>query len=243
MLGMSAKWQQHAHLMFGPGTCARELRSVIAAKMELEEACLQQVAMLMHEQELWRTLPERALTVRHRCLVFRMLSMLGCCLEELLRKQHRALPTKLFRLLDLSDARIAAELRRTPICCQDDFSKGFLGKHEGLRSPEASAILAVLAAVLKYDIVQIENRHVSIRRWLNAMSSHTQPAYFEKLSKEWVAQRARLHRLWKVARVSVKTSFWAHKATEEADGAASAQVVAALAGRAYRGPSGAEVCR
>ena len=73
----------------GGGPCTRELRGVVAARMELEEFCLKQIAMLMHEPGLWATLPERALTVRHRCLAFRMLSMVGCCVEELLRKQHR----------------------------------------------------------------------------------------------------------------------------------------------------------
>ena len=69
-----------------------QLRVTVAADMELETKCLQAVRLLLTEAPLWSELPTPCLHVAHRCLIFRMASRIGCCVEQMLRAQHRSLP-------------------------------------------------------------------------------------------------------------------------------------------------------
>jgi len=68
-----------------------------------ELACLWRGEMLLKSDELWQVLPARALTQRTSCLAFRMLSRIGCAVQELLIARHEQLPTKLFLLLTRPD--------------------------------------------------------------------------------------------------------------------------------------------
>jgi hypothetical protein len=74
----------------------RRFRASIAASLELEKACVDQIGELLSNPQPWSLLPPASLTLRHRCLVVRMLSRIGCCVEELLMKEHRGMPTRLF---------------------------------------------------------------------------------------------------------------------------------------------------
>ena len=70
----------------------RQLRVTVAADMELETKCLEAVRLLLTDAPLWSELPTSCLHVAHRCLIFRMALRIGCCVDQMLRAQHRSLP-------------------------------------------------------------------------------------------------------------------------------------------------------
>ena len=167
-------------------------RVTIAASLQLEEECFQQAALLLHEELLWRGLPDRALTVQHRCLCFRLISRMACCVEQLLACSHRRYPTKLFRLLVMTDISIVDEVRTDPDCLKDPWSIRFLSSFPNPRCDEALAVLSFLAELIKCDIAAIECRHAAIRRWVHSRGLQAHSVDLEDLSSEWVCQRARI---------------------------------------------------
>jgi hypothetical protein len=168
----------------------RDLRIVVAATLELENKSFRLLDMLMTDKGLWVGLPTSALTVRQRCLAFRMLSRVGCSVEELLRAPHRRMPIALFRLLASPTQDVVDELKNTPACMRDDWSKRFLTEYDNPLSEEALASLTLIAMMAKMDIAQIECRHASIRRWLHSrIQTHTMD--FSDLSGAFMSQQVR----------------------------------------------------
>ena len=145
----------------------RELRVTVAATQQLEKKCLAQVSLLLDEAKLWGGLPETSLTVGQRCLAFRMVSRIACCVEELLCSEHRRFPVALFRLLATPDGATAAELKAVPACVLDPWSQHFFETYEDPLCREALAVLESVASNLKLDIAEIECRHAAIRRHLH----------------------------------------------------------------------------
>ena len=172
------------------GPLSRDFRITIAASQRLEKECQRQTAMLLCEAKLWSALPEGCLTVSHRCLVYRMLSRLACCVEELLCSEHRRYPIALFRLLDSPDAATAADIKGVPECVLDSFSSDFLGTYPDPTCDEALAVLSSVAALLKLDIAEIECRHAAIRRHLHTRVQ-THVMCFSHLSGMWMSQQSR----------------------------------------------------
>jgi len=168
----------------------RELRVTIAATLRLEKQCLVQVSLLLREARLWAGLPETSLTVGQRCLAYRMLSRTGCCVEELLRSEHRRFPVALFRLLATPDRATAMELQAAPQCVRDPWGHEFLETYADPLCGEALAVLVSVASLLKLDIAEIECRHAAIRRHLHTRVQ-THVMGFGDLSGLWMAQQAR----------------------------------------------------
>ena len=82
---------------------SRKFRVCVAAGLDLERRCFLQLGVLLSQPVLWELLPATALTVSHQCLCFRIISRTGCCVQQLLVKDHSGFFTKLFRLLDSMD--------------------------------------------------------------------------------------------------------------------------------------------
>ena len=169
---------------------ARDFRVAVAAAQHLEQDCLRQVSLLLREDKLWSGLPESSLTVSQRCLIYRMLSRTGCCVEELLISEHRRFPIAVFRLLATPDLATARELLGTPECVRDSWGHGFLEAYPDPLCNEAMAVLVCVASMLKLDIAEIECRHAAIRRHLSTRI-HTHVMGFGELSGMWMAQQAR----------------------------------------------------
>ena len=144
-------------------------------------------------------LPDGALTARHRFLWFRMISRMGCCVEELLARDHRSAPAKLFRLLDSTDPTIvAAEDQETLEYLRSAWTKPFLDAYEhNLQSSGAVAVLTLLASPHKCDMAQIEFRRASVRRWL-VSRSRTRTMDFQAWSAEWLKQQVRTRPAWRL---------------------------------------------
>ena len=168
----------------------RQYRVCIAASHDLEDRCMQQVVLLFKEPQLWSLVPPNALTAQTRCQVFRMLSRIACTVEELLREVHRAFPYAVFLLLVRPDAATVDELMKVPECMRDTFTTRFLNMYPDPLQKEALAVLEAVAAHLKVDIGQIECRHASIRRQLQARF-HTHTMSFDQLSGHFMSQQVR----------------------------------------------------
>ena len=185
------KMLAEAAIRSGKGLHAnRVYRVCIAASHELEDRCTERILLLLREPRFWSGLPSFALTVAHRCLCFRLLSRMGCAVEELLRLPHSKMPFAVFRLLLTPDQDTAAELQATPSCLRDAFSDRFLKAYPDPLCSEALAILETVAVHLKVDIGQIECRHSSVRRILQTRQ-HTHTMSFDQLSGQFMSQQAR----------------------------------------------------
>lgn len=173
------------------GPLCREFRVTVAASLQLEEKCLTQVSVLLREAQLWGGMPDSSLTIAQRALAYRMISRIGCCVEELLRSEHRRFPVALFRLLATPDESTVAELKATPECVRDAWSHTFLQTYDdNPASEEAMAVLVSVASMLKLDIAEIECRHASIRRHLHTRIQ-THVMSFSELSGMWMSQQCR----------------------------------------------------
>jgi hypothetical protein len=166
-------------------------RVTIAASLQLEEECFQQAALLLHEELLWRGLPDRALTVQHRCLCFRLISRMACCVVQLLACRHRRYPAKLLRLVVMTDISIVDEVRADPDCLKDPWSIRFLSSFPNPRCDEALVVLSFLAELIKCDIAALECRHAAIRRWARSRGLQAHSVEFKDLPSEWVCANGR----------------------------------------------------
>lgn len=181
----------------------QEYRVTVAVANTLEQQCLDKIELLMKPGSLLACLPSSGQTGGAHCLVFRMLSRLACGVHQLLVAPHLRFPIQLFRLLH-GDGReaFADELRSTPNCLLGAFSADFLNRHrESLTGDEALASLAFVARNLKMEIVQIEAKRASIRRWLMGRSLQTHTVSFKNLGVAWILQRVRRARaVWPLKR-------------------------------------------
>lgn len=166
------------------GDTDREYRVVIAAAGTLEAEFVRRVKELFFDSSLWECLPRSCFTVEFRGFVFRVLSRMGCCAEQLLALPHTSFPVRLFLLLQ--DDSLAEDFAQARDCELDDFSRGFIEQFRevGLSHPDALMVLRSVAAVWRMDISNIEARHATLRRLLmsapqtKAMSAETLSALF-----------------------------------------------------------------
>ena len=146
----------------------REFRIVIAATQTHESRFFSRTERLFRDPGCWSLLPGPFVTARSSALAFRLVSRMGCAVQELLALPHSQYPYRLFLLLEDED--FAESILEADPCEFDAFSKSFVERFraEGLTSPDALATLRCLATVLKTDIVDIEAKHASMRRYLKA---------------------------------------------------------------------------
>jgi len=167
------------------GAQPREYRAVIAAEGKLEVEFFNAIQDLGSNHHPWRHIPSFRLTVAFRALAFKILSRMGCAVEENLREPHSRFPVKLFLLL--SDDSFAEEFVGAKACELDPFSQHFIRVFagEGLSSPDALAVLRATALVWKLDISGVEARHAAIRRLLDASGQQTHKMASRTVSAMW----------------------------------------------------------
>ena len=172
-----------------PQAQPREYRAAIAAEGRLEVAFFDAILDLGTNHRPWRHIPSFRLTVAFRALAFKMLSRMGCVVEENLREPHSRFPVKLFLLL--SDDSFAEEFVGAKACELDSFSRQFIQMfaEAGLSSPDALAVLRATALVWKFDISGIEARHAAIRRLLAASGHQTNVMSSKTLSSMWACSQ------------------------------------------------------
>ena len=176
----------------------RRYRVLVSATQDLEQRFFAEVVALQSNEQCLQLLPFAQRTARFARLTFRMLSRMGCCVEQLLALPHSQYPFRLFLLLedpDLAEV-FLAELEGGQ-CAFDEFSLAFcqLFQEAGLGCADALAILRALAALLKVEITDIESKHAALRRFLKAapqaatMSSKALSAVWS--CKRWSKRQAR----------------------------------------------------
>ena len=143
-------------------------------------------------------------------LLFRLVARVSAVLHQLLRYPRRHFPYMLFSCLSREDADIQA-VRQAQPCLLDDFSEYFLrtfpqnttDEEDGICGSRAQAILSLTALLALVDISNVESKHATIRRVLEASSVQTWRASLAKLSAEF-AVRQNCSRREELARVLLK---------------------------------------
>ena len=151
------------HLARGEGSSTsdhRDYRVVTAALQTLEQQFFRDAAKLFDEgNDCWRGFPKDCRNAKFSALVFRLLSRMCCCVEEMLALPHSQHPHKIFWLLadpELAEVFLTAYLEKP--CELDEFSKQFIEhfRDVGLASTDALVTLRALAITLRVDIAEIE---------------------------------------------------------------------------------------
>ena len=78
---------------------SRSYRVVEVASNKLEDRAVRMISVLYFSSVMWVLLPDSIITGATRALIFRILSRLGCSIEELLRHPHRDMKFAVFLLL------------------------------------------------------------------------------------------------------------------------------------------------
>ena len=147
----------------------RDYRVLLAAANKLENRFYVQLQMLMGPS-LWRLLPDEDSTEHMACQSFKMTSLPGCLVEQLLRERHRSSPFLVFKLLlgdDEAEAAAAQLANEREECMLCDWARDFAAKFRGrLRDTEAQLYLWAVLIMGYVGIVRIEAKHASIRRLL-----------------------------------------------------------------------------
>ena len=106
------------------GPLQRDYRVTVSAHNDHERECQKTVDMLFAGKPFVDTLPPHGKTVRHRNLVFRLLSRIKCSVHRKLIAVHKKLPTRLFQSID--DATLCQHPNRIPRCLRDSWSDDFI---------------------------------------------------------------------------------------------------------------------
>jgi hypothetical protein len=194
-----------ACLANGSSDCAfshRDFPALVSARNQLEKVFFTKLRMLFHEPELWRLVPTCDLTAECRCLGFRLLSRIGCAVEELLAHPHRQCPELTYTILDPNGDEVLNKILRMPPCRLDQWTSDLIAMcRDAKLSPKDCKAIVVLHVLLTImNIVKLECGNAGIRRFLKARSVQTHPLSFEDLVSEFVCQRYR-------KRVEAQSSF------------------------------------
>ena len=143
----------------------------------------------VRKAEHWVFIPRLSWHLEFQTLAFRLLSRMGCAIQQLLVQRAREFPAKLFRLL--CDEDIADELLQCQDCCLDNFSKRFKETFaaDGLASPDALACLEVLAMTASVDTVNVEWSHGRIQRILAVEGVQTHRPTLNYLNSQHICQK------------------------------------------------------
>ena len=174
----------------GSDLVAREFRVLVAAEGKLENKLFEQLAQLFLDEGIWEVIPQGDLTVSFTCKAFRLLSRLGCAVEQLLAHPHRQFPICLFKLLRHPE--LAADFIGVSKCQKDAWTQSVEDAYPSLGGEEFMHILVAHANIQWTDISGVEARHASIRRQLMTRSIQTTTFGIADASAEWVFQNLRL---------------------------------------------------
>jgi hypothetical protein len=171
----------------------REYKKTVQAMCTLEAEGHARALQLLKSSEFWCMLSPLRRTVRTRCLVFRLVSKMLCCLEQNLTMVNKTMPNPLWLLLEDGDKEWLLKFPdELPQCFKDSWSEMFLERVEGRLTCEAArAVLICIAETSQNENIRIESLMASVRRWLLLMSTNTHTAHFEDLVANWNCHRIR----------------------------------------------------
>jgi hypothetical protein len=172
---------------------ARTYRLLVGALGILEKHALDKLKAL-YESDIWDLIiPKSSFTCGFRSLCFRLISRLGCAIEELWANPNRKFPSKAFLVLvDPEIAREIREIHAASPCLLDEWTLEMLKEHGDQFGDDVSIHKLYTKALLMFkDIGRIEAKHASIRRQLVARSVQTHTVHLADVGSWWVLQQAR----------------------------------------------------
>lgn len=184
---------------------AFESRLEHAASLSATNAYFDGVRRLMFSLDAWTGLPPAYSTVEYAGIAFAMMSRAMAGVQTLLVDVHSSFPVSLFRLIH--NPGLASQIRRTPGCMLDAFSKNFLASWKSeaaLSSVAARAELFLIATAMRMEITRIECRHAYIRR-LVKLRVQSRKAAIRHASASFVLMRQRCMQKAGWSSVSPKT--------------------------------------
>ena len=142
---------------------ATRAHHTIVSATRLEEDAVAYYLGLLAGEDSWSVLPARFRTVRHRALVFQLVTMALGRIHSRFTVPHRNYPYRTFGLL--TGAVTAEELGREPPCRFDAWTKSLMTRYAGNYDDPSLVLEVHVAAMLApIDTAAIEARHASIRR-------------------------------------------------------------------------------
>lgn len=188
----------------------RQFRLVIAFEGQFEDALISDCTAAMHMEELWQVVPRRGRTRQAEERVFRMMSR-SACRAHRIRVRHNQYPLLLFGLLSDQAESVAARVLADNDCVKDEWSLKFCQRYgQDIGGAAAKMDLMALAILAREETVQIETRHASLRRTLQAKSVQSKLLDMEGLNQSVISRCIR-H-----ATSRKRRPFGAHNAGEQA---------------------------
>lgn len=173
-------------------TTDRSYRLAIAAQGLDEARCFDELQQLFDRDQTWQHMPTEVHNVEFRALSFRMLSKVGCMVEELFAQAHRCFPIRLCVVLAAPEQ--GPELATVPDCVLDEWSRRLKVDHPEFTGEAFLQKVSLLALMCPKDISHIEARHASIRRLLTSASVQTHTQSLDDLSAQWCLMQFRRRR-------------------------------------------------
>lgn len=184
--------------------CDREYRILTAAENRNEAAAIDTLQILLRSPEQWQCLLGHytaANTIKSRSWAFRLISRLGCAIEQLMAAKHRTYPFTVFKLLrkDMAIAEAIAEARQCDGKLLDEFTVSLKRRFtdaSSLLSAECLSILQAVALKINTSICQVESLHATTRRLLKTHSTQTHVRDILDLKASWTIGACRRNSDW-----------------------------------------------
>eukprot|EP00971_Amphidinium_carterae_P071886 1421752-Amphidinium_carterae.6 len=196
------KWEvgQRAHVIEHLGKreeqtnpLLRDYEVTLAADGVLEQKFFEQLGFAFSSPE-WSLIPAHGVKVSLNADAFRVLSMQGCLMEQIISCPHRSFPFAVFK--GVAAGHVGQTLLRAPSCLLDDWSLSLRTAYPDCSGPAFVNCLELHAMMSSCSIASIESRHSSIRRQLVSRSVQTHKLEIHSLSSEFLMQNLRAGKRW-----------------------------------------------
>ena len=197
------KWQkQQMHLQATTGS--RDYRVCIAARGELEHACIDATLGLMQANSptIWNAIRGIRRSRSTSLFAFRLLSREGATTHKLLVRKHMLMQCAIFHALRNPDDLV--EVRRVfrfvadaKQCLRGDYAEEFITSYADWETNDETVKdmieeLLLLALMIDMDTAAVECKHAAVRRLKNLRSVQTHVPTLETMSQDKVLREVRL---------------------------------------------------
>ena len=129
----SEDWDKvQCHAFQTTGKCSSRMMEANSGRME--KSVLDEAGKLLAEPSRWEALPRQGQTICNSGLAFAMISSTVCCLEQLIWRQWRMYPYKLWSIVETPTRATAQAVLDDSCCLKDAWTESFLKRFP---TPEA----------------------------------------------------------------------------------------------------------
>ena len=153
----------------GSGEGVRQYRLKLVADMLVERKVHDGLDHLLATEAVYDAISPPSRTCRTRCLIFRLLSKLGCAMEWYLCRPARAFPSKVFTIIENPGAAAGLDgaMRECPDLL-DPWVQELMELHGSSASPDFVAKVTAIGLEVHSCITGVETRHASLRRLVHS---------------------------------------------------------------------------